>query len=120
MFVQPVPDVHDRALRCLMSVNATCTSWSCTQADEIRQMAGLSREAAELLWELTVMDDSAGAAEEMLQKAKLLQVGVCPLAGRCPCFTGAPQADALHGNECRGVNGAGPVARADRRLHGRR
>ena len=65
-----------------MSDNASCTSWCGTQADEIRQMAGLSREAAELLWELTVMDDSAGAAEEMLRKAKLLQVGVCPLAGR--------------------------------------
>lgn len=37
-------------------------------------MATLTQDAAELLYEMTVMGDSGDAVQEMLEKAKQLQV----------------------------------------------
>ena len=44
------------------------------QSEEMRELANLTQDAAELLFEMTAMGDSGDAVEEMLQKAKQLQV----------------------------------------------
>ena len=44
------------------------------QGDELRQLTALSREAAEILWEMTAMGDAGDAAQEMLEKSTTLQV----------------------------------------------
>ena len=44
------------------------------QGDELRQLAALGREAAEILWEMAAMQDSGDAAKEMLDKTAQLQV----------------------------------------------
>ena len=45
-----------------------------TQSEELRQLAALSREAAEILWEMAAMQDAGDAAQEMLEKSTTLQV----------------------------------------------
>ena len=44
------------------------------QSEELRQLAALSREAAEILWEMAAMQDAGDAAQEMLEKSTTLQV----------------------------------------------
>ena len=43
------------------------------QGEELRQLAALSREAAEILWEMAAMQDAGDAAQEMLEKSTTLQ-----------------------------------------------
>ena len=52
------------------------------QSEELRELANLGQDAAQLLFEMTAMEDSGDAVDEMLQKAKELQVSFCP--DSCP------------------------------------
>ena len=44
------------------------------QGEDLRQLAALGREAAEILWEMAAMQDTGDAAKEMLDKSAQLQV----------------------------------------------
>ncbi len=46
----------------------------CTQADELRALAGLARDAAEILFEMAALQDESEAAQDMLEKSQQLEV----------------------------------------------
>ena len=44
------------------------------QADELRALAGLARDAGEILFEMAAMHDDSEAAQDMLEKSQQLEV----------------------------------------------
>ncbi len=44
------------------------------QADELRALAGLARDAGEILFEMAAMHDDTEAAQDMLEKSQQLEV----------------------------------------------
>ncbi|KAK9804960.1 hypothetical protein WJX73_003788 [Symbiochloris irregularis] len=52
-----------------------------SQGDDMRQLAALGREAAEILWEMAAMNDSGDAAKEMLDKTAQLQAQLRGMIG---------------------------------------
>ena len=62
--------VCSQGLRCLRDPH-------CSQADELRALAGLARDAAEILFEMAALQDESEAAQDMLEKSQQLQVLSC-------------------------------------------
>ena len=52
-------------------LHASTCCW--LQADELRALAGLARDAAEILFEMAALQDESEAAQDMLEKSQQLQ-----------------------------------------------
>ena len=79
------------------------------QGDDLRQLTALSREAAEILWEMAAMNDAGDAAQEMLEKSTTLQArALLARARACSLALSFVAPD------------AGAAAGYDRRLQGHR
>ena len=59
---------------CQIVAQLFCSRQLLSQADELRALAGLAREAAEILFEMAALQDESEAAHDMLEKSQQLQV----------------------------------------------
>ena len=69
------------------------------QGDELRGLAGLARDAAEILFEMAALRDESEAAQDMLEKVQQLEVRYAfsstSVSNWHPCSYGALQGDSL-------------------------